>query len=182
MLSDKEFNEVLGTALAAWSQGNLGGALVKIDELIPASSPEQEAHCLLLKGSIMKDDRRLLIKAREEWLRAIPKSRPGSFIRACIEYEIGGSFEIENLIEQARSYYQLAINTCATGDEFSGQKQLGAYLGINNGSILQSDEAMVRAALKKSWRVLELPGEPDLSNPQRRLLNYVKAFRRRCGG
>lgn len=49
------------------------------------------------------------------------------------------------------------------GDEFAGSKQLGAYLALNNGRILEGDKTMIIAAVKKSWRVLELPGEPNIA-------------------
>lgn len=175
MLSDKEFNAALGAITFSWGQGDLAQALVEIDELISNVTPEMKAHCLLFKGTIMKEQG-LLKTARHEWRRAIPDSRTGSFVRACLEYEIGVSFENASLVNEARTYYRSAIETCAYGDEFSGNKQLGAYLAINNGQILPGDEAAIIAALKKSWRVLELSGEPDLTDLADSIVKLSEGF------
>lgn len=163
MLDNKEFNEALGEVTTAWGRQDLIGALEQLDELILRVTSEMQAQCLLFKGRIMKDQG-LDLDARKEWLQAIPRSRSGSFVRACLEYETGMSFEKENLVEDARKYYQSAIETCAIGDEFSGNKQLGAYLALNDGKIMPGDESIIEAALVKSWRVLELPGEPSSAN------------------
>ena len=126
MLSNKEFNKALGNITFVWGQRDLVGALIKLDELIPNVTPEMKAHCLLFKGTILKEQE-LPSDARQEWLRAIPYSRSGSFVRACLEYEIGESFRNENLVDEARIYYRSAIETCTSGDEFSGNKSLSAF-------------------------------------------------------
>ena len=174
ILNDKEFNEALGTITNSWGRRDIDSAFAKIDELMPKVTPEMKAQCLLFKGTIRKDQG--LTEARKEWLEALPISRTGSFVRACLEYEIGVSFETENRFAEARNYYRLAIETCAIGDEFSGNKQLEAYLALNRSKILPGDKAIISAALSKSWRVLELPGEPDLTGPVNSIMKLCEGF------
>lgn len=175
MLSEREFNTVLGTITYAWGQRDFIGALDKIEAVIGEVTPEMQAHCLLFRGMI-KRDKGLPPEAHEDWLTAIPYSRAGSFVRCCLEYEIGKSFEKAVQIDDARVYYQSAIRTCAYGDEFAGNKPLTAFLRLNNGRIPSEDKAIVAAAVKKSWRVLELPGEPDLNNLSNAVTKLAEGF------
>lgn len=175
MLNEIEFNRVIGEIIFAWAHRDFIGALAKIDAVIDEITPEMKAHCLLFSGNI-KDDQGLSSEARRDWLAAIPYCRAGSFDRHRLEYEIGRSYEKAALRNDALAFYRSAIQTCATGDEFAGNKALSAFLALNTGWISSEDEATVAAAIEKSWRVLELPGEPDLKNLPNAVTKLAEGF------
>jgi len=162
MQDQDQFDKVLEEVTIAWGQGNHSEGIALLDDVILRVENTMKGQCLLLRGMI-KTDLGFHKDAREGWMAAIPYSSEGSFLRACLEYETGVSFENENCTNEALSYYRSAIETCAYGDEFAGTKQLGAYLALNNGRILEGDKTMIMAAVKKTWRVLELPGEPNIA-------------------
>jgi len=164
MISDKEFHvRCLGEIGAATAQHDYATAWALIERVMNEVSPEKQAHCFLLRGEI-KNYQGKPDEARHEWFEGIPLSRPGSFGRLTIEYELGKSFEIEGQKEDALNYYLSAIKTCAEGEKFSGCQPLAAYLALNEGHIPQEYHDTVAMAVEKSWEVLEVPGRPDLDD------------------
>ncbi|MCC7306234.1 MAG: hypothetical protein IT173_01610 [Acidobacteria bacterium] len=162
MQDQDKFDKVLEEVTFAWGQGNHSEGIALLDDVLLRVKNTMKGQCLLLRGMI-KTDLGFHKDARKDWMAAIPYSSEGSFLRACLEYETGVSFENENRTNEALYYYRSAIDTCAYGNEFAGTKQLCAYLALNNGRILEGDEAMIMAAVTKSWRVLELFGEPNIA-------------------
>jgi hypothetical protein len=175
MLNEFEFNRVVGRIRTAWAHRDFNGALGEIEAVIDEVTPDMKAHCLLLRGSIM-NDQGLSTDARLDWIDAIQYSRAGSFTRHCLEYEVGKSFENEDSVDNARIYYRSAIQTCAHGDEFAGNKALSAFLTLNGGSIPVEDNTIVTAAVEKSWRILELPGDPDFTDLADSVIRLAEGF------
>jgi hypothetical protein len=64
----------------------------------------------------------------------------------------------------ALEWYRTALKTCAEGDEFSGGHALKVFLALAGQQLLPDDEATASSVAVKSWRVLELPGSPDLKD------------------
>ena len=175
MLNEIEFNEVVGKIRVAWAHRDFAGALAEIEAVNGNVTPEMTSHCLLLSGNI-KEDQGLSVDARQDWLAAIPHSRGGSFGRHCLEYQIGRSYENAGQRADAQAFYRSAIQTCAYGDEFAGNQSLSAYLTLNDGQILSEDQDDVAAAIVKSWRVLELSGEPDLNDFSGAVIKLVEGL------
>ena len=63
-----------------------------------------------------------------------------------------------------RSRLQPFYGVKPQSNQFAGSKALAGYLRIAEGKIEPADEAVVACVVEKSWRVLELPGEPDAND------------------
>lgn len=163
MISEEEFDEIFAKITLMWNRREFAEALSKLEEVCQHATPEKKAQCLLYSGMIQQDQG-LLEGARRAWLEAIPLSDEGTYLRCSLQNNIGKSLESEGRSEDAITWYRAAVQTCANGDEFAANNALNALIELNGGRVSKEDESAVAAALKKSWRVLELPGTPNLSN------------------
>lgn len=164
MISDKDFHvKILPVIYSAISGHDYAAALAEIERVIDKLSLEQKVHCFLLRGEIRNSQGDAEV-AREEWITGIQLSRPGSFGRLTLEYELGKSYERSGAKTDALSCYRSAIVSCAEGENFSGSRPLIAFLSLNEGLIEPEDQDIFARAIEKSWEVLGLENEPDLSD------------------
>ena len=163
MLTKETFNKKLEEITFLWNRKDFDGALGVVDDIVLNGDPKMQAQGQFFGGMILKD-KGLPENARQFWLDAIPKATNQSYILYLLQYNIGFSFQDEGLTEKAAFWYRSALQTCVTGDEFSGDQALTSLLLLLGGQIPKDDEALVIDAIEKSWRVLELPGMSDLTD------------------
>lgn len=164
MISDKDFHiKFLPAIEAAIARKEYSDAWSAIEQIKGQLSPEKRAHCFLLRGEIRgrEGDSE---EARVEWAAGLASSKAGSFGRFNLDYALGKSYERAGLKEKALASYFSAITTCAEGRHFSGNRALAAFLTLNDGQIPIEHKEIVASAIRKSWKVLEIAGKPDLSN------------------
>ena len=173
-MTNAESSNLLQRVTLNWAQQNFDEAFSDIRTVIEEGSLEMQVSALLLSGMI-NDDLGNIFEARSDWQSAIPLSTEGSFAKYSLQSNIGESYAKEGEFEKAIGWFRNAIETCAGGDEFSGEKALSAFQALNNG-IPEKDARIVALAIEKSWRVLELPGFPDLSNLSGAILGLAQEF------
>ncbi len=163
MMVKEEFNESLKTLTLLWQRKDFDGALGIVEKIIRLGSPEMGAEALLF-GGMIRQDQGLFDDARRMWIAALEHASERKFLLYMLQHKIGDSYQIEGSIEKALFWYRAAIQTCVTGNEFSCDQTLTALLSILKNQIPRDDEEQIALAIEKSWRVLELPGTPDLTD------------------
>jgi tetratricopeptide (TPR) repeat protein len=163
MLTRTEFNQSLHRLRTAWSKGDLASAFSEIEKVLREGSAEMKAECLLYRGEI-KDNQGELADAKQDWLNALAYSGEGTFLHYSLERCLGQVCETLGLPEEALRWYRTSLSTCSQGDEFSGHRSLTALLRLTGGEVPPEDKPTVASVAEKSWRVLQLPGAPDLND------------------
>lgn len=103
--------------------------------------------------------------AKQTLLEARSFSEEGGYGRYTIELGLGGVSEQLGLMDEATSWYYNALLTCARGVNTSGGTALKHFLKLKNEDRLTGQERVLCAqVVEKSWKLLRLDGEPDLSN------------------
>jgi tetratricopeptide (TPR) repeat protein len=164
MLTEREFDEVRRKIVMAWHKGDVDVAFAAIEKVFEREgTPDMKGECLFYRGMI-RESGGDLPAARRDWIEALQYAREGTFLRFQLEHNIGESLEREGLPEEALGWYKIALKTCSKGDEYSGHQALNAYLKLKGGKIEPGDEPLIASVIVSSWRVLELPGTPDLKD------------------
>lgn len=162
-MNRNEFEKELERVSLEWSQKSFGDALDHLSAMLGYLSGDMKCQCLLFRG-LIKQDLGFNEEARNDWNEAIEYSLDGSYLRYSLQTNLGDSHRNGQHLDAALKWYRLAIMTCSKGEEFSGSKSLAAFLEINDYHIPTEDKLEVARALRKSWRVLNLPGEPKLED------------------
>jgi len=161
MLTQEEFEQILQRVTKAWSEGNVEEALSDQEHVLSDGNSEMKGQYLFYAGMIHeKNDE--LDQSKEDWLRAVEYVRQGTYLKYSIEENLGRANEKLGNIQEALIWYRHALRTCAEGTEFSGNRVLSSFLNLTKGAISEIDQPSVAAAVEKSWRVLEVPGIPNL--------------------
>lgn len=163
MLTETEFSELQQRLMSAWHRGDLTSAFTEIETALREGTPEMKGQCLFYQGMI-REAEGSLDNAKRDWLEALQYAHEGTFLRYQLEYNVGDANERAGIPQEALSWYRAALTTCSRGDEFSGNKTLTAFLRLSGGEIPPEDRVLVSSVAVKSWRVLELSGEPDLKD------------------
>jgi len=163
MLTRDEFHAAEQRITSAWHKGDYSDAHAEIGKILRHGSAEMKAEALYLSG-LIKQDTANLDEAQQDWTKALTYSASGTFLQQNLEYEIGHVLEQKGCPDQALDWYRLALHTCAVGDEFAADSVLAAFLRINGEDISEPDRTVIEVAVRKSWRVLEVPGDPDLTD------------------
>lgn len=178
MLTQREFAEMKQKVRGAWYKGELDTALAGIERVLEEGTPDMKAESLLDRGMI-RQSMGALAAARQDWIEGLRYAREGTYLRFRLEQGIGEAFAREELLGEALNWYKRALQTCSSGDEFAGLRALTAYLRLKGGNIEPGDDPLIASVVVKSWRVLELPGTPDLTNPQSATEELTAAFSKR---
>ena|SRR2546422_483532 len=161
MLTQNEFNDAQQRLMSAWHRGDLTKAFAEIDSVLGEGTPEMKGQCLLYRGMIRESQGSLDV-AKQDWLKALQYGQEGTFLRYELEHRVGEICEKADASEEALSWYRKALRTCSTGRQFSGNRTLTAFLRLSGDSFSPADNALLASVIQTSWRVLEVPGEPDL--------------------
>jgi len=164
MLTEREFDEVRRKIVMAWHKGDVDGAFVEIEKVFEGEgTPDMKGECLFYRGMI-RESGGDLTAARQDWTEGLQYAREGTFLRFQLEHNVGESLEREGLPEEALDWYKRSLKTCTDGHEYSGHQSLAAYLRLKGGKIEPGTETLIASIIVRSWRVLELPGTPDLKD------------------
>lgn len=163
MITDREFNDMVGKIRFAQSEGDLAEVYKLLAEINEAGTPEMIANGYFISGRI-KRDQGLLLEARDEWFQGVQHSPDGTYILFILCRYIGDSYKKDQARDEALTWYRKALLTCAEGEAFSGRWALVPFLELNGGTIPEEDRDIVARALEKTWRVHEFPREPDLDD------------------
>jgi len=160
----KIFSQTMGEISSLWYRSKDFETVRRLlEDLMPKLSSEQQSAVLLFLGTIKKEQG-LESQAIADWLLAFPLSRTGSYVRYNLQCEIGRMYESRGETDEAKSFYGAAIVTCVSGDQFSANRALAAFLRLSVDVIEPGCLDMIGKAVRKSWDVLELPGEPDVND------------------
>jgi len=176
MLTRNEFNQALHRLNTALSKGDLTSAFSEIETVLREGSADMKGQCLLLRGEV-KDRQGDLAEARQDWMDGLDYAGAGTFLRYCLERNIGRVCHRLGLEEEAMRWYRNAVTTCYRGDEFSGHRALVDLVKLNGGEISANDRDMYGSVIEKSWRVLDLPGTPNLDDLTGSLSKLDDGFR-----
>lgn len=162
-LDSNEFFDALSRISSAWSRGDLIRAFSEIDAIKGCGTPDMKAEAIWFSGMI-KESEGANAGARADWLEAVSLCQENGFIRHNIQLGLAKSYEAEKEFDKAEHWYRMALETSITGEEFSSARLLELYLSFNNGRIPAVDVESVVKAVQRSWRVLNLPGDPPVNN------------------
>jgi tetratricopeptide (TPR) repeat protein len=163
MLTESDFNQVQQRLVSAWHIGDVAAALDEIELVLREGTPEMKAQCIFYRGMI-RQSMGSSEKAKQDWLQALSYAREGTFLRYELEHCLGEAYEESEALKEALQWYRTALGTCSTGEEFSGNKTLVAFMRLSGDNISPDDKALLASVIQKSWRVLEVPGELDLTD------------------
>lgn len=175
MLTKEAFNKELAKVTFLWNRKDFDGALNVLSEILIKGDVYMRSQALLFSGMV-KQDQGFLEDSRKSWLDAIPLTNDGTFTLYLLQHNLGDSYRREGLPEKAMSWYRSAIRTCVAGDEFACDQTLTSFLFLSGDQIPEDDEAAVANAVEKSWRVLELPGDPDLTDLRKAVTQLNEGF------
>lgn len=163
MLARTEFNEALARLTSAWGRGDLTSAFSEVEQILQQGTDEMKAQGLCFRGMI-KHSQAELADAKEDWLQALPFAGEGTSLQYELQTNIAEVCEVTNPSGESLRWYRAALTTCSDGDQFSGTRALTAFVRLNGGTLPTGDLVMVASVAEKSWKVLQLPGSPDLDD------------------
>jgi len=164
MLTEDDWNQAQQKITIAWGRGKIEAAYDEIARVRASGTAQMKAQSLLYRGMI-KEDVGDYCGAREDLRQAASENPSGSFARYTAEHMLGVACEKSGLSEEALRQYREALQTCLAGDDFSGGHALERFLALAGVELRSEDHHLATAVIEKSWKVLELQGEPDLDNP-----------------
>jgi hypothetical protein len=166
MMTESEYDDIRRRVVVAWHEGDFDAASAGVEEVLGGGgTAEMKAECLLYRG-MMRQGAGASAEARRDWAEALPHADEGTFLR----------FQLEQSMAEALGWCRRALQTCSGGDEFSGRQALVAYLRLGGGVVAPEDETLVASVVVKSWRVLELPGAPNVGDLPSAIRELTEAF------
>ncbi len=164
--------------LRIWSlmkDGELTEAISRIDAFLSLEAdPEVRSAALGFRAHI---NERIgnIEEAQNDLLTARSLSGP-NYQRYVQELSLGSLFERQDLNEESHSWYRAAANTCLLDNKTSGGSALKGLLRLRPAiNLSEADIALCREVIEHSWRVLRLPGAPDLSDLERSASTITEA-------
>jgi tetratricopeptide (TPR) repeat protein len=155
---------------------------IKYFRLIYAARGDNDFEAAESYISTLMTDGNPEVKAQDCWHAAQIKEQLGDFAGAQqlyvegLNYRPEGTFgrhDLEQLIaqtceklgerEEAIEWYRRSMKTYMAGDDF-GCLALLPYLHCCGDEILPEDVTMVERLVERSWKVVGLPGQPDLND------------------
>ena len=163
MLTSDEWQEAERNSVRAWSRGDPATALADIQRVLNTGTAEQRGRALMYRGS-MHEDAHDWLNARGDFIQAAGLLPPGSYARYTAELSVGHVCELNGERQEAFAWHRAALLTCSLAIEpFSGASAARGLMSLEP-EIQPADRQLLRDVLAKSWRILQLPGEPDLDN------------------
>lgn len=163
MLSETDWEEAQQLVMVAWHRGDFARALSEIDRVLGEGTDEMKGQSLVYRGMI-RESQGALEAAKQDWSDALSHVGEGTYARYVGERSLGEVCERLGQTDEAERWYRVALATCAAGAEFSGGLALQAFVRLKGQQLSRTDKALIAAVAEKSWRALELPGKPDLSD------------------
>jgi tetratricopeptide (TPR) repeat protein len=152
-------------ALALKRQGDHTTAVSIINELLSKKMDDELHSEVLALRADLKEDIGEYEGAKEDLLDALSLIPGNSYARYTLELSLGGICERLKSGAEATSWYQKALLTSFHAEEVSGGTALMSFLRIRDEAELAEEErALCTQVALKSWKLLQLSGEPDLNN------------------
>jgi len=156
---------------------DLDSALSRVNSFLAGGeeTPEIRSGAMGMKAEL-EEDLGQLENARQTLLVARDLVGPG-FGRYVHEFCLAGVFRRLGQIEEAVSWYRTALKTSLEGGGVSSGSALNAFLDLTGGprTLTAGDHDLCVQAVQRSWRILHLVGEPDVTD----LLTAVSTIRER---
>lgn len=163
MMTPDEWNAAERGIVRAWTTGAVSQALQEIERVLEQGNDEQRGRALMYRGSI-REEASDWHAAKDDFMQAAGLQASGSYVRYTTELSAGHASQKAGDTQEALTWYRAALLTCAQTDEpFSGATATQALLTLAP-ELSPSDRELARAVTVKSWRVLSLPGQPNLDD------------------
>ena len=162
-MTSGEWEEAERNIVRAWSCGDSATALAHIQRVLDTGAAEPRGRALMYRGS-MREDARDWQNAKNDFVQAAALLPPGSYVRYTAELSVAHVCELNGEHREALAWLRAALLTCSRAIEpFSGASAARALMSLEP-EIQPADRELLRDVLVRSWRVLHLPGEPDLDD------------------
>ena len=156
--------EVMRKVASFTQNGEFTTALSEIEAFLSRETrAELRSEALSLRADL-KEQLGDLEAAKEDLLTA--RSLVGrSYMRYVQELSLGRLYRMQQRLNEAVSWYRVALHTCIEGEGISGGTALKEFLTLRGQEALTvEDQALTAQVAERSWRVLGLPGQPDLTS------------------
>lgn len=155
--------QVMRSITSLMKQGDTKTALKEVDFfLLGDIAPEVESDALGMRADL-KEQLEDLEGAKNDLLTARALVGP-SYKRYVHELSLGSISQRQQNFEEAVSWFRSALQTCLDGEGISGGTALKRFFAISGRRIPPNDEELCARAIRRSWLVLRLPGQPDLTD------------------
>ena len=157
--------EAMRKALALKLQKDYQAALSVMNDFLSQNmDSEQRSEALGFRADL-KEEVGQYKEAAKDYLAALSLSQAESYAQYTIELSLGSISEKLGIRDEALSWYQKALLTCAKGVGIAGGAALKIFLELKGENrITEEEKALCNQVVEKSWALLRIPGEPDLSN------------------
>lgn len=160
----EELYDVMRKAIDSKLHNGWSSAVGIVDDFLKRSlSQRVRAEAIAFKASLLEDGGGYE-NARLEYLRALSVGVEKGYSKYTIQLSIGDVCERLNLHDEAVSWYLKALETCIEADDISGGTALRRLLRLQGSALTDEQKVLCGRVAQKSWRVLCLPGEAELSD------------------
>jgi hypothetical protein len=155
----KDWLRIKDEVLQSIVNNDTGTALATLNGFIDQSglAAEPKSDALGLRGDLRLDAGDYS-GARADLLLAHGLASVG-YLRYVHELSLGSVCRAERNLSEALKWYHSALHTCLDANGVSGGTALKHFVGLVGDDISTEDMALCRAAIRRSWVVLGLPGE-----------------------
>lgn len=163
-LSWKNWTEVMRKVTSLMQKDDFRAALSEVETFLAQEDyPDIHSDALGMKASL-KEELGDIQGAKQDLLVARSLIGP-SYGRYVHEISLGAIAQNQQQTDEALAWYRAALHTCIEGQGISGGTALKKLVGLQGEKDLSADDrALCTEAARKSWRVLNLSGQPDLAN------------------
>jgi hypothetical protein len=160
----KQWYEVMREGALLLSQGDADSALLAVDGVLGSEiSPEIRSDALGFRA-LLKEELGDLEAASEDLRSARSLVGPG-YARYVHELSLANMCQKQGLFDDAQAWYRIALRTCVEGEHTSCGSALAGFLELQNNNLLTpEDRQLCTQAAQRSWQILALPGELDLTD------------------
>lgn len=158
------WTEVMRRVASLMQNHDLTAALSEVDAFLSRETrPELRSDALGFRADL-REQLGQSEAAKDDLLLARSLIGP-SYGRYVHELSLGSICEKQRRIDEAISWYRTALRTCIEGRGISAGTALKGLLALRDQRVLTpEDQAICAGAAQKSWDVLGLQGQPDLTD------------------
>ncbi|MEO6391638.1 MAG: tetratricopeptide repeat protein [Pyrinomonadaceae bacterium] len=173
MITEQDAIEYFRSIYAARYADDIAAAEFHISTLMAGGSSEVKAQACWHAAQI-KEQLGDFRGAQERYIEGLNYRPGGTFGRHDLQQLIGRTCEKLGEHDEAIQWYRRSMKTCLASEDF-GCLALLPYLKCGGGDIYSEDVPMVKTLVERSWRLLAVPGQPDL-NDLARAIRAIEQF------
>ena len=148
-----------------WREGRYPDAIQVLDRFLSARPAEDEISLALAYRGESHDRLGQLESARADLMRAKSLTSFGTYSSYALSLKLGGLCEAMEALADARQHYVEALQVILSALDLSGGTALACLLRLSGSRPLSDQETqLVEAVVRKSWAVLAIPGEPEVTD------------------